>query len=71
MVHRIVYFSPTVALTLDEKGEAVKVEWDWADSYDFTHIDLEDSLEEWFEDSDGCAVMDNLIIDNNELMRWV
>ena len=71
MAARTAFFSPLVALTLNDKGEATKLEWDWADSYNSSLIDLQDEFVELGEDEEACALMDTFIIDNNELMRWV
>jgi hypothetical protein len=56
-------FQPTVVLKLDEEGEPIGIDWDWADSYRGTTIDLGDSIEEVLEDDQACEVMDEFVND--------
>ena len=55
---RTAVFTPTVELSLDERGGIVSIKWDWADSYQMTLVDHEDSLSEIFEDDEACRIMD-------------
>jgi hypothetical protein len=71
MSKRTLFFKPVIALTI-ENEVATKLEWDWADSYSHTIIDNNDgSLTEREEDEDGCFLMDDFIINNQEDLRWV
>jgi hypothetical protein len=55
---RTAVFTPTVVLKLTELGDIESIKWDWADSYQMTLVDHEDSLGEIFEDDEACRIMD-------------